>query len=155
MKKLSVIVFTFLAILAFVSCQEKSKTSISIFGGKSKVDLVGTWTAQKNNQIFKMIFSQDGSFIYGSGWSDGVEQLTTGENGDVIAEKEFNIWKCKGKFTTSRNIFTATFTEVKDFTARSLMVEGEETDFLVNIKNENELIIQTVQTGALRIYKRQ
>ncbi|MBQ5569426.1 MAG: hypothetical protein IIT45_03125, partial [Treponema sp.] len=66
-----------------------------------------------------------------------------------------NIWKCMGKFTTSRNIFTATFTEVKDFTARSLMVEGEETDFLVNIKNENELIIQTVQTGALRIYKRQ
>ena len=155
MKKLSVIVFTFLAILAFVSCQEKSKTSISIFGGKNKVDLVGTWTTEQGGFSFTMIFGKDRSIIYGCKRDNGLDQLSVDGNGDVVVEKEFNNWWGKGTFITSGTVLTATWNEAKNFSNAIAPVKGDSWNFVVNIKNENELIIQTVGTGSLRIYKRQ
>ncbi|WP_147614661.1 hypothetical protein [Treponema pectinovorum] len=137
-------------------CFGASKNSIiKSADDRQKVDLTGTWKATGRDGVYyKMIFGEDGSFTYGCGSDRGPEQLSFSSNGSIKAYREFNGWWIKEAYKTSGNILIATYDEVKDYYNVSKLREGTTVNFVVSIIDENELVIQTAGTGAVRTYKR-
>ena len=151
----------FLACLLFVATMltgcSGSQTVIKSADGSQKVDLTGTWVAKNGNTTFKMIFGSDGSFTYGSGGGShgGPAQLSVGSDGDISVDKEFNQWWYKGTYKTSGNILITSCDELKSYVGSIGVEKGETQNFVINIVDNDELVIQTSGTGNTRTYKRQ
>ena len=151
----------FLACLLFVATMltgcSGSQTVIKSADGSQKVDLTGTWVAKNGNTTFKMIFGSDGSFTYGCGGGShgGPAQLSVGSNGSVSVDKEFNNWWLKGTYKTSGNILITSCDELKNYSGGLSFKKGETKNFVINIVDNDELVIQTSGTGNTRTYKRQ
>ena len=151
----------FLACLLFVATMltgcSGSQTVIKSADGSQKVDLTGTWVAKNGNTTFKMIFGSDGSFTYGCGGGShgGPAQLSVGSNGDISVDKEFNKWWVKGTYKTSGNILITSCDELKNYSGGLSFKKGETQNFVINIVDNDELVIQTSGTGNTRTYKRQ
>ena len=151
----------FLACLLFVATMltgcSGSQTVIKSADGSQKVDLTGTWVAKNGNTTFKMIFGSDGSFTYGCGGGSygGPAQLSVGSNGSVSVDKEFNNWWLKGTYKTSGNILITSCDELKNYSGGLSFKKGETQNFVINIVDNDELVIQTSGTGNTRTYKRQ
>ncbi len=151
----------FLACLLFVATMltgcSGSQTVIKSADGSQKVDLTGTWVAKNGNTTFKMIFGSDGSFTYGCGGGSngGPAQLSVGSNGDISVDKEFNKWWLKGTYKTSGNILITSCDELKNYSGGLSTKKGESCNYVINIVDNDELVIQTSGTGNTRTYKRQ
>ena len=151
----------FIACLLFVATMltgcSGSQTVIKSADGSQKVDLTGTWVAKNGNTTFKMIFGSDGSFTYGCGGGShgGPAQLSVGSDGDISVDKEFNKWWLKGTYKTSGNILITSCDELKNYSGGLSRKKGESCNYVINIVDNDELVIQTSGTGNTRTYKRQ
>lgn len=146
-----------LACTLFVATMLTGQTVIKSADGSQKVDLTGTWVAKNGNTTFKMIFGSDGSFTYGCGGGSngGPAQLSVGSNGDISVDKEFNKWWLKGTYKTSGNILITSCDELKNYSGGLSTKKGESCNYVINIVDNDELVIQTSGTGNTRTYKRQ
>ena len=146
-----------LACTLFVATMLTGQTVIKSADGSQKVDLTGTWVAKDGNATFKMIFGSDGSFTYGCGGGShgGPAQLSVGSNGRVRVDKEFNQWWYKGTYKTFGNILKVSCDELKSYVGSIGVEEGETSNFVIIVVDNDELVIQTSGTGSIRTYKRQ
>ena len=164
MKKILLIACSLFVATMLTGCLDKGKaasktgsqTVIKSGDGSQKVDLTGTWVCKDGNATFKMIFGSDGSLTYGCGGGShgGPEQLSVGSDGGLRVDKEFNQWWYKGTYKTSGNILITSCDELKDYSGGLSMKKGESWNYVINIVDNDELVIQTSGTGNTRTYKR-
>lgn len=154
-KKVLLLVCILASLTTFMYSKGKS-TVIKSADGKQSVDMTGTWICEEGLYTRKMIFGNNNSFKYGCGGerSGGPAQLFINSDGGIGEEKEFNQWWYSGTFKINGNIFITTCEDLRDFSRELNMKKGDTDNYIVNIVNENEVLIQWSGSSKLRTFKR-
>ena len=149
-RKLFLIALFLLMVTQFYS-KEPKEYVIKSSDGKQSVNLVGYWKAKDGPYIFTMIFDKDGKMTYGCNNSRAPKIIDLDDDPEGLGQK-YNQWWKVGTYKTAGNILI--FSTEKSANYSNAKVATGNVNFLVNIVSNDELVIQTSNTGAVRTYER-